>query len=278
MRLMWKPSTADIIAYMIEYIDIGVNLTGSSFKQDLDDVVVRAQQVGVAQMIVTGTDIMHSELALQLSRQYPDVLMSTAGVHPHHASEFDAETIPRLRDLCSEAAVVALGECGLDYNRNYSKPADQRRAFEAQLRLASELVLPVFLHQRDAHADFVSMLAEYRDDLSGAVAHCFTGSIDQAQAYLAMDMHIGITGWICDERRGAQLQRAVKQIPLDRIMLETDAPYLLPRDLQQLPVQKRRNEPCYLPHICEVAARHMSIDSRQLAQAALENSRRFFGI
>ena len=275
---MWKRSSADIIAYMIEYIDIGVNLTGSSFKQDLDDVVKRARQVGVVQMIVTGTDIAHSELALQLSRRYPDALMSTAGVHPHHASEFDGETIPRLRDLCSAAAVVAVGECGLDYNRNYSKPADQRRAFEAQLRLASELALPVFLHQRDAHADFASMLAEYRDDLNGAVAHCFTGPIDQAQAYIAMDLHIGITGWICDERRGVELQRAVKQIPLDRIMLETDAPYLLPRDLQQPPVQKHRNEPCHLPHICKVAARHMGIDSRQLAQSALQNSRRFFKI
>jgi TatD DNase family protein len=273
---MWKQSSTDIIAYMIEYIDIGVNLTGSSFKQDLDDVVKRAQQVGVSQMIVTGTDIVHSELALQLNRQYPDVLMSTAGVHPHHASEFDAETIPRLRGLCGEASILAVGECGLDYNRNYSEPADQRRAFEAQLRLASELELPVFLHQRDANADFVSMLTDYRDDLTGAVAHCFTGSVDQAQAYIAMDMYIGITGWICDERRGVELQQAVKQIPLERIMLETDAPYLLPRDLQQPPIQKRRNEPCYLPHICQVTARHMGIESRQLAQAALDNSRRFF--
>ncbi len=263
---------------MIEYIDIGVNLTGSSFEQDLDDVVTRAQQAGVSKMIVTGTDITHSVLALQLSRQHPEVLMSTAGVHPHHASAFDAETIPRLRDLCSEASVLAVGECGLDYNRNYSEPADQRRAFEAQLRLACELGLPVFLHQRDAHEDFISMLSEHRDDLSGAVAHCFTGSIDQAEAYIAMDMYIGITGWICDERRGGQLQRAVKQIPIERIMLETDSPYLLPRDLQQPPVQKRRNEPCYLPHICQVTARHMGLDSSQLARSALDNSRRFFRI
>jgi len=267
-----------MIAHMTEYIDIGVNLTGSSFENDLDEVVQRAQAAGVCQMIVTGTDMHHSQAALELSRSYPGVLLSTAGVHPHHASEFDDNTISGLRDLCADESVVAVGECGLDYNRNYSKPGEQRSAFEAQLQLACELKLPVFLHQRDAHDDFVSMISEYSNDLAGAVAHCFTGSVDEALEYVAMDMYIGITGWICDERRGGDLQHAVKNIPVDRIMLETDAPYLLPRDLQQRPVHKRRNEPCYLPHICEVAAKYMGVDHQQLAQAALENTRRFFAI
>jgi TatD DNase family protein len=261
---------------MNEYIDIGVNLTGSSFRNDLDEVVQRALDAGVSQMIVTGTDIHHSQAALELSRSYPGVLVSTAGVHPHHASEFDENTISSLRDLCAEESVVAVGECGLDYNRNYSNPGEQRSAFEAQLQLACELRLPVFLHQRDAHDDFVRMISEYRDGLTAAVAHCFTGSEDEALEYLAMDMYIGITGWICDERRGGDLQRAVRSIPVDRIMLETDAPYLLPRDLEQQSVHKRRNEPCYLPHICDVTAKHMSVEHQQLAHAALENTRRFF--
>jgi TatD DNase family protein len=263
---------------MTEYIDIGVNLTGSSFSNDLDDVVQRALDVGVANMIVTGTDIEHSQAALELNLQYPELLRSTAGVHPHHASEFDANTIPSLRDLCADDSVVAVGECGLDYNRNYSKPEAQRSAFAAQLRLACELKLPVFLHQRDAHDDFVSMIKEYRHDLTAAVAHCFTGSLDEALEYVALEMHIGITGWICDERRGGDLQQAVKNIPINSIMLETDAPYLLPRDLRQQPVHKRRNEPCYLPHICQVAANYMGVDHQHLARAALENSRRFFAI
>jgi len=261
---------------MSEYIDIGANLTGSSFNNDLDDVVQRALDAGVSRMIVTGTDIHHSQAALELSRSYPGILISTAGVHPHHASEFDENTISSLRDLCAEESVVAVGECGLDYNRNYSKPGEQRLAFEAQLQLACEVGLPVFLHQRDAHDDFVSMISEYRDDLAGAVAHCFTGTEDEALEYLATGMYIGITGWICDERRGGDLQRAVRSIPVDRLMLETDAPYLLPRDLQQQPVHKRRNEPCYLPHICEVTAMYMGIDNQQLAKAALENTRNFF--
>jgi TatD DNase family protein len=183
-----------------------------------------------------------------------------------------------LSELCANETVVAVGECGLDYNRNYSKPAEQRTAFAAQLQLACELGLPVFLHQRDAHADFVSMIKEYRNELAGAVAHCFTGSADEAVDYLALDMYIGITGWICDERRGSDLQAAVKNIPLQRIMLETDAPYLLPRDLAHAPVKKRRNEPCFLPHVCETTAHYMGLDSRVLAQSALENTRRFFDI
>ena len=263
---------------MTRYIDIGVNLTGSSFKHDLDDVLQRAQDAGVYRMIVTGTNIRHSRIALELSRQYPDVLLSTAGVHPHHASEYDDDTTPLLRGLCAHESVVAIGECGLDYNRNYSTPVDQRRTFEAQLKLACELRLPVFLHQRDAHDDFVSMLSEYRRDLVGAVSHCFTGTVDQALEYATMGMYIGITGWICDERRGGELRRAVRDIPQDRIMLETDAPYLLPRDLQQEPVQKRRNEPCYLPHICDATAGYMQMESQQLADSVLENTRRFFGI
>jgi TatD DNase family protein len=263
---------------MSEYIDIGVNLTGSSFRKDLDQVIQRAQDAGVVGMIVTGTDIHHSRLALELDQLYPDTLLSTAGVHPHQAGEFDNDTGALLRELCANDTVVAVGECGLDYNRNYSRPAEQRRAFEAQLQLACELKLPVFLHQRDAHDDFVSMLKEYRQDLSGAVAHCFTGTVDEALDYVSMDMYIGITGWICDERRGADLQRAVKDIPIDRIMLETDAPYLLPRDLKQAPVQKRRNEPCFLPHICKVTAACMEIDQSWLADNALQNTRQFFAI
>lgn len=267
-----------MIPYMNEYIDIGVNLTGSSFSDDRNDVIQRALNVGVTQMIVTGTDIHHSQVALELNRKYPDTLFSTAGVHPHHAGEFDDSMIHLLRDICIDESVVAVGECGLDYNRNYSKPGEQRLAFEAQLKLACELKLPVFLHQRDAHDDFVSMINEFRNELSGAVAHCFTGTGDEAAEYLAMGMYIGITGWICDERRGGDLQRAVRNIPLDKIMIETDAPYLLPRDLGQRPVKKGRNEPCFLPHICSVAAQYMGVDHLRLAQASLENTRRFFSI
>ena len=263
---------------MQQFIDIGVNLTGSSFKSDVADVIQRAHDAGVTQMIVTGTNIDHSEKAVELCKQYPHALYATAGVHPHHASEVNADTVAELKELYSETAVVAVGECGLDFNRNYSSPSDQRAAFEMQLQLASEVGLPVFLHQRDAHDEFVSMLREYLPDISGAVAHCFTGTLDEALQYVDMGMYIGVTGWICDERRGADLQRAVAEIPLNRLMLETDAPYLLPRDLKQVPVKKKRNEPCYLPHICDVTATYMGVESEQLAKAAIDNTRLFFGL
>lgn len=263
---------------MTEYIDIGVNLAGSSFKNDLDEVLQRAQAAGVATMIVTGTDLVHSRAAINLCNLYPGRLYATTGIHPHHADDYTSETEQLLQKLSQNESVVAVGECGLDYNRNFSIPSNQRRAFESQLELAVKSKLPVFLHQRDAHEDFVSIMTNYQPQLENAVAHCFTGTADEACEYLEMGMYIGVTGWICDERRGKDLQQAVREIPLDKIMLETDAPYLLPRDLSEKPVQSRRNEPCYLPHVCAAVARHMKLDIEELQAAVLANTKRFFKI
>ncbi len=267
-----------MIAQMSEYIDIGVNLTGSSFRDDLDEVVQRAVQSGVTGMIVTGTDVEHSRKAIELCQLYPQSLFATAGVHPHHADEYTSETSKQLAELSSQECVVAVGECGLDYNRNFSTQENQRHAFEAQLGLAAEINKPVFLHQRDAHDDFVAMLSNIRPQLSNAVAHCFTGTAAEVSDCLELDMYIGVTGWICDERRGRDLQQAVKEIPLDRVMLETDAPYLLPRDLSEKPLKKGRNEPCYLPHIAEAVSRYMGVGREELEQAALANTKRFFNL
>ena len=271
-------SSAVIIPHMTDYIDIGLNLTGSSFKSDLEEVMQRAQNASVEQMIVTGTDIEHSKAAIELCEQYSGRLYSTAGMHPHYADDYSPVTQQQLRDLCHQESVVAVGECGLDFNRNFSTPKNQLSAFESQLELAAEVEMPVFLHQRDAHTDFLRVISNARSELGDLVAHCFTGSVEEAVDYLEQDMYIGVTGWICDERRGKALQEAVKEIPLDRIMLETDAPYLLPRDLNEKPVQSRRNEPCYLPHICNVVAGYMGVDADELAVAAAKNSKRFFNI
>ena len=263
---------------MAEYIDIGVNLTGNSFHHDLDDVVQRALEADVKRMIVTGTDIKHSKQAIDLCAEYPGILYATAGKHPHHASEYGERTSQQLREFCSSNAVVALGECGLDYNRNYSTPEAQRHAFEQQLQLACELKLPVFLHQRDAFEDFMAMLSDYRKNLPQAVIHCFTDSAEKVNRCLELELFIGVTGWICDERRGKDLQQAVREIPLERIMIETDAPYLLPRNLDIKPVDNRRNEPCYLPHIAQSVAHYMNVDVEALATATVENTEKFFRI
>ena len=265
-----------MITDMNKYIDIGVNLTGSSFKKDTEQVVDRALQVGVEKLIVTGTNSLHSEQAIRLTELYESVCYATVGLHPHHASDYSSDLGSELRDILSHKNAVAVGECGLDFNRNFSTRQEQIRAFEAQLEIAIDLQKPVFLHQRDAHDDFVSMIKSCRSDLSQLVAHCFTGNTEEVNDFILLDMYIGITGWICDERRGLSLQQAVKHIPLDRIMLETDAPYLLPRDLKGKPVEKGRNEPCYLPHIGQAVAKHMEIDEIQLTAAAYKNSRDFF--
>ena len=265
-----------MITDMSKYIDIGVNLTGSSFKKDIPQVIERAQLAGVEQLIITGTNTQHSEEAIALTEQFESVCYATAGLHPHHASDYSADLGSELRDMLKHENVVAVGECGLDFNRNFSSRKEQVRAFEAQLEIAIDLQTPVFLHQRDAHDDFIAMIKSCRSDLNQLVAHCFTGSIEEVNDFVILDMYIGVTGWICDERRGASLQQAVKHIPLDRIMLETDAPYLLPRDLQEKPVAKNRNEPCYLPHIAQAVAKHMNVEPTELISAAYENSCNFF--
>ena len=267
-----------MITDMSKYIDIGVNLTGSSFKKDISEVIERAQQVGVEQLIVTGADIERSESAINLSQIYESVCYSTVGLHPHHASDYSNDTGSELRDMLSRKHVVAVGECGLDFNRNFSSRKEQIRAFEAQIEIAIDLQKPLFLHQRDAHEDLVAIIKSCRNNLTQIVAHCFTGNIEEVNDYNLLDMHVGITGWICDERRGQSLQQAVKQIPLDRIMLETDAPYLLPRDLDTKPVKKNRNEPCFLPHISKTTAAYMGIENEVLWKAAYVNTQRFFGL
>lgn len=266
-----------MITDMKQYIDIGVNLTGSSFKKDVPAVIDRALQAGVEKLVVTGTDIHHSEQAIHLTERFDKVCYSTAGLHPHHASDYSADTGSELRDMLQHENVLAVGECGLDFNRNFSTRKEQIRAFEAQLEIAIDLQKPVFLHQRDAHDDFVSIIKSCRQQLGKAVAHCFTGSIEEVNDYVILDLYIGVTGWICDERRAQSLQHAVRHIPLDRIMLETDSPYLLPRDLSDKPAEKNRNEPCYLPHIAKSTAAYMQRDEIQLTESAYTNSQHFFG-
>src|SRR5688572_6320168 len=202
---------------MFDLIDIGANLTHSSFDADRDAVLARAAAAGVARILVTGTSVTSSVQAAALCDAHPETLFATAGVHPHHAAEFDEHSGAALRSLLTARKFVAVGECGLDFFRDYSPRDAQRRAFAAQLELAAEARKPVFLHQRDAHDDFVAMLAPMRANLAGGVAHCFTGGPKELEAYLKLDLHVGVTGWVCDERRGAELRAAVPLIPLDRL-------------------------------------------------------------
>ena len=261
----------------ISLIDIGSNLTHESFAPDRDAVMARALDAGVRRQVVTGTDAASSIQAAALAAAHPALLSSTAGIHPHHAHSFDAPLRDRLSELLRRPEVVAVGECGLDYYRNFSPPGSQRAAFVAQLEIAAAAGKPAFLHQREAHADFVAILKDFRGALKGAVAHCFTGGRPELEDYLGLDLHIGVTGWVSDERRGQPLREAVPHIPGGRLMLETDAPYLLPRDLVPRP-KSRRNEPRFLPHIAAAVAQLRGETVEAVAASTTQNAARFFGL
>jgi TatD DNase family protein len=262
---------------MLDVIDIGANLTHDSFDADRDAVLARAADAGVRRIIVTGTSVTSSAQAAALCEARPETLFATAGVHPHHAADYDEHTSAALRSLLGGAAFVAVGECGLDFFRDYSPRAAQRRAFEAQLGIAADVRKPVFLHQRDAHDEFIAMLTPVRQRLVGGVAHCFTGGPRELAAYLELDLYVGVTGWVCDERRGTDLREAVPAIPLDRLLIETDAPYLLPRDLTPKP-HSRRNEPQFLIHVLERVAALRGEPVEAVAAATTANAERLFGL
>lgn len=258
-------------------IDIGVNLSQYSFDEDRDAVLERAATAGVTRMIVTGSSDQSNEAALRLADAHRSVLYATAGVHPHHASDYDTASDARIRELAGENGVVAIGECGLDYFRNLSPRRAQLAAFQAQLDIAAEEGMPVFLHQRDAHDDFVEILEPMLPRLPRAVAHCFTGEGESLRDFLAMDLYIGITGWICDERRGTHLQDIASKIPDDRLMIETDAPYLLPRTLDPKP-KSRRNEPAFLTEVLRVVADARGQSLEHVARITTENAMSFFDL
>jgi len=261
----------------MQWIDIGANLTHDSFDPDRADVIERARSHGVLQMIVTGATLQGSAAAIELARSYPATLFATAGVHPHHAAQLDAADLPALRELLGQPQVVAAGECGLDYYRDLSPRAAQLRAFEWQLQLAADSGKPVFLHQRDAHQDFIAVLREHRPRLKAGVAHCFTAGAGELEDYLGLGLSIGITGWLCDERRGAHLRELLPRVPAERLLLETDAPYLLPRDLRPKP-RSRRNEPMLLPHVAAAVAAARGESLERCAAYTSANARALFAL
>ena len=259
----------------MELIDIGCNLTHDAFDSDREAVLARANASGVVQIVVTGASEEGSLAARELALRYPGTLFATAGVHPHHAADFDDESEALLRELSRQPGVVAVGETGLDYFRDFSPRAVQREVFRRQLGIGIDSGLPLFLHMRDAHGDFHAILREVRDQLSDVVVHCFTGSRDELRDYINLDCHIGITGWICDERRGTHMKEYLADIPAERLLVETDAPYLKPRNLRPR-VKTHRNEPQWLGWIVGTLAAARGEHPGFVAEQTTANARRFF--
>jgi len=264
----------------MQLVDIGVNLTHPTFARDPRVVLNRAYAAGVTQLVLTGTSLAESEAALGLCRKLDESrqrLFCTAGIHPHDASQWTSETASQLKGLLAEPEVRAVGECGLDFNRDLSPRSQQERVLEEHLQLAVETGLPVFLHERDADQRLAAILRPFRDQLRAAVVHCFTGEKRALYAYMDLDLHIGITGWICDERRGTHLHPLVREISASRLMLESDAPYLLPRTLRPKP-KGGQNEPAFLPEVLREVARHRGVNEEELATSTTTCAQRFFGI
>lgn len=254
--------------------DICFNFTHTSFRKDESDVLQRALDAGVSHFLVTGSDLEDSHHSVQLANTYKNGMYATTGVHPHLANSWQDDTYETLRNLAKDSRVCAIGEAGLDYHRNFSTHEQQIHAFKQQIELAIELEKPLFLHERDAHDDFFKIITEYLQELKNTVVHCFTGDQRALENYLSLGFYIGITGWICDERRGAHLHELVSIIPDDRLLIETDAPYLFPRTVKPRP-KKQRNEPHYLPHIAEQIAYHRGDSIERLCEYTMANSLRF---
>lgn len=259
-------------------IDIGVNLMHKSFAGDRTQLLARAEAQGVHRLIITGTDLISSEAGASFAETRPGVLYSTAGFHPHHAKAFTREAEDALRRLWAEPQVVAVGECGLDFDRNFSPRPEQEACFEAHLGLAAETGKPLFLHERAAHRRFAEMLTAHKSTVCNkAVVHCFTGGTDELRSYLDLGCYIGITGWVCDERRGDALREALHYLPLDRLMLETDAPFLTPRTLPHY-AKNSRNEPALLPYVLHGVADVLKRPAEEIAQITSRNAESFFGL
>ena len=272
-------------------IDIGANLLNPVFDADRREVLRRARAAGVDAIVLTGTSVASSRAGADFaSRGGGDAgsagesshepiprLFATAGVHPHDATAVEAGWGDEIAGLAERAEVVAIGETGLDYYRNFSPPTEQRIVFRRQVELAVELNMPLFVHDRDSEGDTRSILSDYRNDLVACVIHCFTGTPADLEGYLEDGHYIGITGWICDERRGRQLMELVRLIPGDRLMIETDAPYLLPRNIVPRP-RSRRNEPAFLTWVAEQVARCRDEDPVSLGRQTEINAMRFFGL
>ena len=256
------------------WFDAGVNLFSAQFDDDRLQVVTQAQAAGVTELLLISSDLAETQDNLQFCSKHIGSFC-TAGVHPHQADHVPDDWLTLLEQQLQKPGVVAVGECGLDYNRMFSAKEQQLRVFSAQLSLAKQHAKAVYLHERDAFTDQIDLLKSHQ--IQHGIAHCFTGDDRQLRAYLDLGLYIGITGWLCDERRGSALQQALNFVPLDRLVLETDAPYLLPRNLQDKP-KSRRNEPAYLPAIGAKVAELLQLDIALIANTSRANSLKLFGI
>ena len=260
---------------MHEIADIACNFTSERFDKDLDEVINRAIDNKITKFGLICSQMSDLNKLLKIYEQYSKNMFYTIGVHPHHANEINDDYLKKLKDEITTNNPHAIGETGLDFFRNLSTYEEQIYAFEEQIKIAIDTNKPLFLHQRDSHDDFIKILRKYSSDISKAVVHCFTGTQEQLDDYLELDFYIGVTGWICDEKRNVELRKTIKNIPLEKLMIETDCPYLIPKNLVEKP-KNNRNEPSNLNHIINEIAELMEIDIDILRKQTFENTINYF--
>jgi len=255
------------------FIDSHAHLDATDYDGDRPEVLDRAREAGVVEIVCVGAadDLASAERTVALAEREPD-LYATVGVHPHHAANVEPHFWPRLEELARRPKVVGIGETGLDYFYDNSPREVQRQRFAEFIELARRLDLPVVCHIRDAHDDARAILAEHRAGELGCMIHCFTGTPEDAAAYVAMDMYISFSGIVTfPGKRSEPVRQAVRKVPRDRMLIETDCPYLAP-----VPRRGKRNEPAYVVHTAEVVARESGVELPELARITTENARRFF--
>ena len=260
---------------MHEIADIAYNFTSDRFDKDLDEVIERAIANDITKFGLICSRLSDLDKLLEIYNRYSKEMFFTIGVHPHHANEINEKYLEKLKEVININNPHAIGETGLDFFRNLSTYEEQVFAFEEQIKIAIKTNKPIFLHQRDSHDDFIKILRKYSSDIKKAVVHCFTGTQQQLDDYLELDCYIGVTGWICDEKRNIELRKTIKNIPLERLMIETDCPYLIPKNLEEKP-KNNRNEPTYLNHIANEVATLMKKDINDIREKTYKTSLSFF--
>jgi TatD DNase family protein len=259
-------------------IDVGVNLTHprlANTASDLNQLVASSRNHGLKAIIAIGTNLTESERLLEMAKRFPGYIFVTVGVHPHYAGDMQDDDWSRLDKIVSQPEVVAVGEMGLDFYRNFSPHTTQIKVFERQLAANQVVQKPLYLHERDAFSAQLDILRSNSQCYTSGIAHCFTGDTKALKAYLDLDFYIGVTGWICDERRGNELAEAVKYIPKERLLVETDSPFLLPRTLRPKP-KDSINRPWFVNEVVSKVARCRNETTDAVASYTTRNANALF--
>ena len=254
--------------------DIGANLTHESFNEDLKEIIDESIESNINKICITGCDIDDSKKALSIAQSFPEHLISTCGIHPHYADKFNDSSAQKIKEIAGNKLVKAIGETGLDFNRNYSSRKNQLHSFQKHIEIANDLELPLFLHQRDSHKDFLDCIEVAKPE-TNCVVHCFTGSRLEMNDYLSLGFYIGLTGWICDPKRGAHMEEFISDIPLDKLLIETDSPYLLPKKIK---IKGRRNKPLFLSEVLNKVSEIRQEPIDILRSEIFKNSIEFFNL